>query len=93
MVMSLGWYSRRMSTPYADPEHEFPAARRSPLVPTYLGRVEVAARIGLKSVRSLSGMTLPPHDVEIGVHKGWKPDTIDAWQATRPGRGRWGARG
>ena len=61
-------------------------------MPVYLGRVEVAARIGLKSIRSLSGMKLPPHDVEIGVHKGWKPDTIDAWQATRPGRGRWGSR-
>ena len=61
-------------------------------VESYLGRVEVAARIGLKSVRSLSGMTLPPYDVEIGVHKGWKPETIDAWQATRPGRGRWGPR-
>lgn len=84
-----------MSTPYAptDPEQDFPApVRPAPQVPTYLGRVEVAARIGLKSVRSLSGMTLPPHDVEIGVHKGWKPDTIDAWQATRPGRGRWGSR-
>lgn len=64
----------------------------APTIETYLGRVEVAARIGLKSVRSLSGMALPPHDVEIGVHRGWKPETIDAWQATRPGRGRWGPR-
>ena len=76
-----------------EPEAEFaPPVRRNPNVARYLGRVEVAERIGLKSVRSLSGMTLPPHDVEVGVHKGWKPDTIDAWQATRPGRGRWGAR-
>lgn len=77
-----------------EPEAEFapPPVRRNPNIPRYLGRVEVAARIGLKSVRSLSGMTLPPHDVEVGVHKGWKPDTIDAWQAIRPGRGRWGAR-
>lgn len=85
-----------MTTPYApstDSEHEFPApSRQTSAVPTYLGRVEVAARIGLKSIRSLSGMKLPPHDVEIGVHKGWKPSTIDAWQATRPGRGRWGSR-
>jgi len=71
-----------------DPDHDVVARE----VPTYLGRVEVAERIGLKSVRSMSGMTLPPHDVEIGVHKGWTPDTIDAWQANRPGRGRWGAR-
>lgn len=82
-----------MSLSPLEPEAEFPSpAPRNPNVARYLGRVEVAARIGLKSVRSLSGMTLPPHDVEVGVHKGWKPDTIDAWQATRPGRGRWGAR-
>jgi len=62
------------------------------VVPRYMGRVEVAEYIGLKSVRSLSGMTLPPHDVEVGVHKGWLPETIDAWNAARPGRGRWGAR-
>jgi len=69
-----------------DPDHaERPVA-------SYLGRVEVAARLGLKSVRSLSGMTLPPYDVEIGVHKGWTAETIDAWHANRPGRGRWGAR-
>lgn len=79
-----------------DAELEFPAAatppRRVSGVARYLGRVELAERIGLKSVRSLSGMSLPPHDVEIGVHKGWKAETIDAWNATRPGRGRWGAR-
>ena len=61
-------------------------------VDVYLSRVDVARRIGLKSVRFLSGMTLPPHDVEVGVHKGWKPETIDAWNENRPGRGRWGAR-
>jgi len=61
-------------------------------VAIYLSRVDVARRIGLKSVRSLSGMTLPPHDVEVGVHKGWLPKTIDEWNANRPGRGRWGAR-
>jgi hypothetical protein len=69
------------------------ADRKERAVAAYLGRVEVAERIGLKSVRSLSGMVLPPHDVEIGVHRGWKPETIDAWQSSRPGRGRWGPRG
>ena len=58
----------------------------------FLSRADVARRIGLKSVRSLSGMTLPPHDVEVGTHKGWKSTTIDNWQSSRPGRGRWGAR-
>lgn len=61
-------------------------------VPYYLSRADVARRIGLKSVRSLSGMELPPHDVEVGEHKGWRMDTIDDWQSTRPGRGRWGQR-
>lgn len=61
-------------------------------VPIFLSRAEVARRIGLKSVRSLSGMELPDHDVLVGEHKGWRTETIDAWQATRPGRGRWGSR-
>lgn len=61
-------------------------------VPYYLSRADVARRIGLKSVRSLTGVKLPPHDVEVGDHKGWRTDTIDAWQATRPGRGRWNQR-
>ena len=62
------------------------------IVRKYLSRAEVADRIGLKSVRSLSGMILPEPDVEVGIHKGWKPETIDAWQAERPGRGWWGSR-
>lgn len=61
-------------------------------VPTYLSRAELAERIGLKSVRSLSGMVLPPHDVLIGTHKGWLPETVDSWNENRPGRGRWGQR-
>ena len=62
------------------------------LVPHYLSRQEVAARIGIKNVRNLSGIELPPHDVEVGKHRGWLPETIDAWHATRPGRGWHGAR-
>lgn len=59
---------------------------------TYLSRTEVAHRIGLKNARSLSGLNLPEPDVLVGDHAGWKPDTIDAWQVTRPGHGRWGSR-
>lgn len=58
----------------------------------FLGRVEVAEYLGLKSVRSLSRVTLPPHDAQIGPHRGWLPSTIDEWNNTRPGRGRWGPR-
>ncbi|QGH80049.1 LamD-like protein [Gordonia phage NHagos] len=64
---------------------------RGPVV-KYLSRSEVAERIGLKSVRSLSGMRLPPHDAEVGNHKGYLPENIDRWNETRPGRGRWGSR-
>lgn len=58
----------------------------------YLSRTEVAAYLGLKSANSLVGITLPPHDCQIGRCKGWKPTTIDVWNAARPGRGRWGPR-
>lgn len=58
----------------------------------YLSRKEVSERIGLASPRSLSGIELPPPDVIVGTHRGWLPETIDAWQATRPGRGWWGQR-
>jgi hypothetical protein len=58
----------------------------------FLGRTEVAHYLGMRSINSLSGVTLPPHDAEIGDRKGWFPTTIDVWAAKRPGRGRWGAR-
>lgn len=58
----------------------------------YLGKKDIAERLGMKSIRSLSGIELPPHDAEIDDRKGWKPETIDAWHAERPGRGWWGAR-
>lgn len=58
----------------------------------FLGRTEVAHYLGMKSIRSLAGVDLPPHDVEIGDRKGWMPATIDRWKASRPGKGRRGAR-
>lgn len=61
-------------------------------VQVFLSRSEVAERIGLKSIRSLSGLNLPPHDALVGNHKGYLVETIDQWNANRPGRGRWGAR-
>jgi hypothetical protein len=36
-------------------------------VKVYLSRQQVAERLGMKSVRSLSGIDLPPHDVEVGI--------------------------
>lgn len=58
----------------------------------YLSKQQVARRIGMRSSNSLSGITLPPHDVEVGVHRGWLPSTIDEWHAERPGHGWWGGR-
>ena len=63
-----------------------------PDVEVFLSRADVARYIGLKSVRSFSGMQLPQHDVLVGTHRGWRPSTIDKWNESRPGRGRWGPR-
>ena len=60
--------------------------------PVYLSKTQVAERIGMKSVRSLNKMKLPPHDARIGDTLGWLPETIDAWHADRPGRGYHGSR-
>jgi hypothetical protein len=47
----------------------------------------VAQRIGVKP-DTLGRYKLPEPDAMIGTVKGWLPETIDQWQATRPGRGR-----
>lgn len=60
----------------------------------YLGTAAVAERAGLAvaTVRSyiLKGL-MPVADVIIttpsGPLRGWSPETIDAWQASRPGQG------
>ena len=60
----------------------------------YLGTAAAAKRLGLSvaTVRSyiLKGL-MPAADVVIstpsGPLRGWAPETIDAWQAARPGRG------
>ncbi|AHB31721.1 helix-turn-helix DNA-binding protein [Mycobacterium phage Bernardo] len=61
-------------------------------VDVYLSRSEVAEFIGVKSIHSLSGMNMPEPDIIVGNHKGWKKSTIEAWHASRPGRGNWGQR-
>lgn len=63
----------------------------------YLSLTQFLERLGLVK-GSLSGTKLPPPDVVIGplnddgsvprgTVRGWLPETIDAWQAARPGRG------
>lgn len=56
--------------------------------PKYLSRTQFAERIGVKP-DTLNRYTLPPHDTKIGDRRGWLPETIDKWQAERPGRGNW----
>ena len=52
----------------------------------YLSRAEVAQRIGV-APSTLSRYKLPSPDAVVGDVRGWLPETIDAWNAARPGRG------
>lgn len=80
-----------MSTPDAPLEADPPAAPPRPVL-KFMGRTEVAHYLGMRSIKSLAKVKLPPHDAEIGGRKGWMPGTIDRWQSQRPGRGWHGAR-
>lgn len=51
----------------------------------YLGVKQVAERLGITS-GGLLNLKLPEPDVMIGRTREWKPETIDAWNAARPGR-------
>lgn len=60
----------------------------------YLGKSEFADRIGVKPgtlSRYILEGRVPEPDALIGIGertvRGWLPETIDAWQASRPGRG------
>lgn len=70
-----------------------PRARR------YLSVAQIEERLGLRP-KALTGSKtkLPPADAIIGpvnddgslprgTVRGWLPETIDAWHATRPGQG------
>jgi hypothetical protein len=57
----------------------------------YLSRSEVAERIGV-APDTLGRYKLPEPDALIGSTRGWLPATIDAWNASRPGRGVGGGR-
>ena len=56
----------------------------------YLSRMQFAARIGVKPA-SLSRYKLPTPDVIVDPEtrpvQGWTEETIDKWNAARPGRG------
>lgn len=53
----------------------------------YLGKSAFAARIGVKP-DTLNRLKLPPPDAMIGDIRGWLPETVDTWNARRPGSGQ-----
>lgn len=55
----------------------------------YLGIKQVSERLGVANAASYD---LPEPDVTIGRTRGWLTDTIDQWNAQRPGRGVGGGR-
>ena len=57
----------------------------------YLGVKQVAERLGITS-GGLLNLKLPEPDATIGRTRGWLPETIDEWNAQRPGRGVGGGR-
>lgn len=52
----------------------------------YLSIAEFAVRVGV-SADTLKNYSLPPADGLIGRYRGWLPETVDLWNAARPGRG------
>ncbi|MDR1355329.1 MAG: hypothetical protein LBJ43_03575 [Propionibacteriaceae bacterium] len=57
----------------------------------YWGVTEVARRLEVKT-GTISNTKLPPPDVMVGTTRGWRPESIEAWIPTRPGRGVGGGR-
>ncbi|MDY2941445.1 MAG: transcriptional regulator [Varibaculum sp.] len=60
----------------------------------YLSLAGLARRVGITPTTARkyqSEHRLPEPDAEIGYGRGakygWLPETVDAWQAARPGRG------
>jgi len=57
----------------------------------YLSMTEVAQRLGITK-DALANYKLPEPDVIVGRARGWHAETIDKWNAQRPGRGVGGGR-
>lgn len=62
-----------------------------PMTVEYLSVTDVAKRLGI-STAAVSAYKLPQPDATIGRTRGWLPETIDQWNAQRPGRGVGGGR-
>lgn len=52
----------------------------------YLSLKELAAHIGVQAATAVK-YKLPEPDALIGDVRGWLPETVDAWNAARPGKG------
>ena len=52
----------------------------------YLSYTEVAELIGVKT-GTLGNYNLPDPDAFIGRTRGWKRESIESWNARRPGHG------
>lgn len=52
----------------------------------YLSRAEFAERIGVKPA-TMGRYKLPEPDAMIGDIRGWAAETVDTWNASRPGKG------
>ena len=50
----------------------------------YLSVTDVSKRLGI-STAAVSAYKLPQPDALIGRTRGWLPETIDQWNASRPG--------
>lgn len=57
----------------------------------YLSLTEVAERLNITK-GALARYKLPEPDVNVGSTRGWSEQTIDEWNAARPGQGAGGGR-
>lgn len=60
-----------------------------------LAAADVAARLGISAESWRSYVSTgygPPPDGRLGRTPWWKPETVDAWNASRPGQGAGGGR-
>lgn len=55
----------------------------------FLSASEAAERVGIARESLYQRGSLPEPDAMIGNRRGWLPETIDAWDATVPGPGKW----
>ncbi|MDR2380708.1 MAG: hypothetical protein LBE08_05975 [Bifidobacteriaceae bacterium] len=56
----------------------------------YLSVTEVAHKLGI-TTGALRSLAMPVPDAMVGRTRGWRPSTVEHWNAARPGRGNWRA--